>query len=331
MGGEVSVSLNEYANNPGQTPKPLVAILMGTKNGERFLAEQLDSLETQTHENWVLYVSDDGSTDNTLSILKDYQAKWPPGKMIISAGPQQGFCTNFLSLACDPSMRADFYAFCDQDDTWLTNKLAVAINHIRSNQSRNASEKRVPYLYCGRTTYVNEKNQPIGMSPLFVFPPSFRNALVQSIAGGNTMVFNHEAKEILERTGVQSLPSHDWWLYLLITGIGGYVFYDQNPYVLYRQHDDSVVGENRSMLSKFHRAYTLLRGRFRDWNTKHIKVLCQAKSELTPDHQEILRLFKLLREAKLVDRIRLMEVCGLYRQTWRGTMSLIIASLFKKI
>jgi len=80
---------------------PLVAILMGTMNGARFLPEQLDSLAAQTHQNWFLIASDDGSTDDTLRILKAYQAKWPAGKLIIKEGPKQGFCVNFLSMACD--------------------------------------------------------------------------------------------------------------------------------------------------------------------------------------------------------------------------------------
>jgi glycosyltransferase involved in cell wall biosynthesis len=308
---------------------PLVAILMGTKNGARFLAEQLDSLAAQTHQNWVLIVSDDGSNDDTLKILRAYRVKWPAGKLIVKEGPKQGFCANFQSMACDPSIKADYYAFCDQDDVWLPTKLEIAVKNIAAHQvHRNVT---LPYLYCGRTTYVSENLEPIGISPLFVFPAKFRNALVQSIAGGNTMVFNQETKLALEKVGVVNVPSHDWWLYLLVSGIGGEVYYDKVPQILYRQHDDSIVGENRSFTSKCFRAYTLLRGRFRNWNTKNIEAMHVVNGMLTEDNQEILRLFKLLRSAKLIDRFRLMEVCGLYRQTWRGTVTLFLAALLKKI
>ena len=84
----------------------LVAILLCTYNGARFLAEQLDSLEAQAHQNWVVIASDDGSTDQTLEILQQYQAKWPSGKLTIRSGPQKGFSQNFLSLACDPKIKA---------------------------------------------------------------------------------------------------------------------------------------------------------------------------------------------------------------------------------
>lgn len=104
---------------------PSVAILMGTFNGEKYLAEQLDFLEAQTVTNWRLYVSDDGSTDATLDIIHRYQSKWGTDKIQYRLGPQKGFAQNFLSLACDTSIKADYYAFCDQDDVWLPEKLRV--------------------------------------------------------------------------------------------------------------------------------------------------------------------------------------------------------------
>lgn len=113
---------------------PLVAILLCTYNGARFLAEQLESLEYQTHQNWVVIASDDGSTDLTLEILQQYQAKWPSGKLTIRGGPQKGFSQNFLSLACDPEIKANYYAFCDQDDVWLPEKLEIAVGNIIEKQ-----------------------------------------------------------------------------------------------------------------------------------------------------------------------------------------------------
>lgn len=117
---------------------------MGTKNGAQFLPEQLDSLEAQTHQNWVLITSDDGSTNDTLKILKIYQAKWPAGKLTIKEGPKQGFCVNFLSMACDSGIKADYQTFCDQDDVWLPNKLEVAVKNIEAHQVHK--DVTVPYL-----------------------------------------------------------------------------------------------------------------------------------------------------------------------------------------
>lgn len=318
--------IEEKSNLSTVSDSPLVAILLCTYNGARFLAEQLDSLESQTHQNWVVIASDDGSSDKTLEILQQYQAKWPSGKLTIRNGPQKGFCQNFLSLACDPQIKADYYAFCDQDDVWLPAKLEVALSNIVANQSDD-----VPYLYCGRTKYVTENLKPCGMSPLFVFPPSFRNALVQSIAGGNTMVFNQASKNLIEKVGVVDVPSHDWWLYQLISGVEGVVFYDKVPQVLYRQHKFALVGGNNSFPARMERVWMLLQGRFQNWNAQNIMVLKQVKHLLVKNHQEILILFDILRSAKLKDRFRLLEVCGLYRQTVRGTFYLFLAALIKKI
>jgi len=305
---------------------PLVAILLCTYNGEKFLAEQLDSYEAQSYQNWILMVSDDGSTDATLQILQQYQAKWPHEKMTIRNGPQKGFCQNFLSLACDPEIAASYYAFSDQDDVWLPEKLAVALQTIVANQNIY-----VPFIYCGRTTYVTDELKPCGISPLFVFPPSFRNALVQSIAGGNTMVFNLAAKLLIEKAGPLNVPSHDWWLYQLISGAEGDVFYDPVPHLLYRQHDGALVGGNNSFSAKIERVMMLWQGRFQNWNTQNIAALKEVRHLLVKNHQEILRLFETLRGAHLKDRFRLMEICGLYRQTRRGTFSLFLAALLKKI
>lgn len=305
---------------------PLVIILLCTYNGSRFLAEQLNSLEAQTHQNWIVVASDDGSSDTTMEILQQYQAKWPPNKLDIRIGPQKNFCQNFLSLACDSKIRADYYAFCDQDDVWLQTKLSVALENIITNQST-----AIPYLYCGRTHYVTDKLKHSGLSPLFVFPRTFRNALVQSIAGGNTMVFNQATKSLIEKAGPLDVASHDWWIYQLVTGVEGVVFYDPVPQLLYRQHETALVGGNNSFSARMERIWMLLQGRFQSWNTQNINALNQINYLLAKNNQETLKLFESIRFAGIKDRFRLMDVCGLYRQTRRGTFSLFLAALIGKI
>jgi glycosyltransferase involved in cell wall biosynthesis len=300
--------------------------LLGTFNGERFLEAQLNSLESQTLRHWKLYVSDDGSTDATLDIIHRYQTKWGADKIQYRTGPQKGFAQNFLSLACDPSIKADYYAFCDQDDVWLPEKLSVAVEHI----ARESSPGQF-YAYGGRTTYTDEKLKLIGLSPLFVFPRTFRNALIQSIAGGNTMVFNQATKTLLEKVGLVPTPSHDWWLYQLVTGAGGVMYYDPKPHILYRQHSAALVGGNSSLLAICIRLGKLFNGRYQKWTDDNIQSLRQAEILLLPSSIEILNLFVLMRNATLKDRLRLLEICGLYRQTWRGTVSLLIFAMLKKI
>src|SRR6266480_5199085 len=161
-----------------------VAILLATKDGAEYLEAQLNSFSQQSITNWSLYVSDDGSWDSTLRIVETFK-RHVRQPVAIRQGPKLGFCENFMSLARDRRIRADYYAFSDQDDIWMSNKLERAIDRVTKVSAGT------PALYCSRTELIDKAaTKAIGMSPLFVREPSFRNALVQNIGGGNTMVFN---------------------------------------------------------------------------------------------------------------------------------------------
>lgn len=190
-----------------------VAILLCTYHGQHYLAEQLNSFAAQTHTNWEVWASDDGSLDDTQAILEDYRQKWPEGRLSIQFGPAKGFAANFLSLTSKASINADYYANSDQDDIWEPNKLARAVEWLET------IPENIPALYCSRTrlvdaqnNLVDAQNNEIGVSPLFSRPPSFANALMQNIGGGNTMVFNKAAQNLLREAG-EALPviTHDWW------------------------------------------------------------------------------------------------------------------------
>jgi glycosyltransferase involved in cell wall biosynthesis len=309
-----------------QENTPHICILMATYNGKSFIAEQLQSIEEQSYKNWRLIISDDGSSDDTLSIAKQFQQKWESGRLEIRQGPQQGFCQNFLSMACDTTIQADLYAFSDQDDVWMSDKLERAVSYFdKSNESQ------LPRAYGTRTQIVDDALKPLGLSPEFTLPSSFRNALVQSISGGNTQVFNSVAKQLLEQAGPQKVISHDWWLYQLVKGAGGIFYYDPVPSLLYRQHSNAILGSNNSLKSRVGRLRYVLNGRFKHWNDINYTALCNIRHLLSRDNQDILDIFGRFRGAHLKDRIRLLEVCGLYRQTWRGTLSLWLAVIINKI
>ena len=213
------VSLKSLLQRPHPSV-PKVAVLMCTMQGQHFLAEQLNSIATQTHPRWAIWASDDGSDDHTHAILEYYQSHWGEDRISIHAGPAEGSTANFLSLTCRADIDADYFAYADQDDIWESDKLERAVNWLKTVPDG------VPALYGSRTLLVDARNQHIGYSPLFDREPDFRNALVQSIAGGNTMVFNRAARDLLRQAGENvEAVTHDWWAYMLVTSCGGAVHY----------------------------------------------------------------------------------------------------------
>jgi glycosyltransferase involved in cell wall biosynthesis len=303
-----------------------VAVLLCTKQGEAHLVEQLESIIGQSHPYWTVWASDDNSTDGSVDVLSKYQKLLGADRLNIAMGPDRGYASNFLSLACNSSISADFYAYSDQDDIWVPDKFKRALAWL------NTVPAHVPALYCGRTLVVDPANQPVGLSPLFAKPPSFSNALVQSIAGGNTMVFNHAARALLlEAGGDIQVASHDWWTYLVVSACGGQVFYDPQPMVRYRQHSSNVIGNNHSWASRLVRTGLLLRGRFSDWTDMNNLALQRLRHHLTVDCLRQLDNFNQARASGLILRLAGIHQSGVYRQTKFGNIGLAAAAVLKKI
>mgnify|MGYP002719072737 FL=1 len=303
-----------------------VVVLMCTYNGEAFLTEQLDSLERQTHPNWTLMVSDDGFQDGTVALLEGCRNRWGYDRLRILEGPKRGFAANFLSLSSQVDIEADFFAWSDQDDIWNDDKLEHALSWLQTVPADR------PGLYCGRTQLIGEDGAHIGYSPHFRLAPRFSNALVQSIAGGNTMVFNRAAHSLLCEAGSElNVPAHDWWLYQLVSGVGGDVYYDPEPKMKYRQHAENVVGSNSGWLARLIRLRMVFQGRFHEWNEQNIQALEVMHHRLRSDNQVTLAHFKGARKQSIVRRVSGMWLAGLYRQTFLGNLGLMLATVMKKI
>lgn len=305
--------------------KPL-AILMCTFQGQKFLAEQFDSFTAQTRQDWTLWISDDGSWDTTRSIIETYRQRWPTGRLNLLDGPQRGFAANFLSMVCHAQVEANYFAWSDQDDCWEPDKLDRAMAWLTQQSVE------IPALYCSRTRLVDAQNQHIGYSPLFRKPPCFRNALTQNVGGGNTMVFNHAARDLIREAGdTTPAVSHDWWAYQLVSACGGNLFYDPYPSVRYRQHSTNLVGANIGLRAHFKRISLLLSGRFRAWNTANLDALEEMKHRITPENQQVISHFHAARGRGLFPRLLGLVRSKAYRQTILGTLALFLGTLIRKI
>jgi glycosyltransferase involved in cell wall biosynthesis len=298
-----------------------VAILMCTYNGAEFIAEQLKSFEDQTHSNWSLWVSDDGSSDATLDIVASFQQRHPDRRIEIFEGPKAGFSQNFQSLLLR-EIDAEYYAISDQDDIWHPEKLERATAIM--------SERGVD-LYGARTTTMLNSGAEVGQSPLFTKPPDFRNALVQSIMGGNTMVLSRQFSQFVAKTTIMDVASHDWWLYMLCTGSGHSAFYDPQPMILYRQHGSNLLGANTGWNARKNRIFRLVRGDFAVWNATNIHALKSHFAMLTPQSQKAVASFEALRTRRGFAALVALKRLGLFRQTTAGQISLFASAFLGRL
>lgn len=311
---------------PRDISQPLVAILMCTFNGEQFLHEQLASISTQVHTNWVLWVSDDGSTDSTLDILQATQQSWGAERLIIAQGPRKGFARNFLSVACDPQIEADYYAFSDQDDVWLPSKLTRALEKL-IEQPKNTA-----LLYGSRTSLIDETDKSIGISPLIPKRLDFSNALVQNVAGGNTMVFNYVLVKTLRDAGAElDIVSHDWWLYIVATATGGKMLFDQEPHILYRQHKGNLVGSNLGLTSRFKRLQKLFSSRFAGWIQQNHHCIQKLEANMTIESFRRAQLLATIHQVWLYKRLVYFIQSGVRRQSMTGNIALLAAVVLNQV
>lgn len=301
-----------------------VAVLLCTYNGEAFLQEQLESIVSQRYQHWRLYVSDDGSTDSTLQILRSCQRQLGD-RMSILEGPRRGFARNFFSLLQHHGLAADYYAFCDQDDIWYHDKLERSVKAIESFRGE-------PALYCSRTRLIDEQGRCMGHSPLFKRPACFRNALVQSVAGANTMLINKVARELLLQVDSDvRIVAHDWLAYLVVSAAAGQVIYDPVPTLDYRQHAANLIGGNTTLRSRIHRLRFLWDGRFAQWNDANIEALAPFYEKMPSSNKSCFNLFQRARSASIFGRIHHLRQSGVYRQTSLGNLSLLLGNIIGRI
>ena len=302
-------------------------ILLATYNGALFIKEQLESIARQTHSAWTLTISDDGSTDDTLDIVSQF-AKQIGQPVTVLHGPQRGSTHNFFHLIqhVKTDNPQDLYAFSDQDDVWLDEKLARAV------QWHNKQTNQAVRLYCGRTQFVNELLKPIGLSPGIRRSPSFGNALVQNIASGNTMVMSHAV--LMAQKQVQAMHSvwHDWTTYLVATAIGGQVWFDDEPVLLYRQHSENVVGANNSIILVIEAFAASVRGRYLNRINTQLDA-CDDIDHLltTSSHSTKMHFHLVLKNTSVVYRLILWRRSSIRRQAPLSNLALALALLTKRL
>lgn len=244
---------------------PRIVVLMATHNGAAFIEEQLDSVLEQIDVDVRIIVSDDNSADTTLALVQERSAHddriWvlPQGKFGSAAA-------NFYRLIREADIDgADAVAFCDQDDVWEPWKLR---RHFDLLTSPDGIDGAGAYAAVSSNVAAVDAN---GHRQLIVKNQRQRSSdyAFESGGPGSTFLLRPETfafvrEQLLDTAAPASqVSAHDWCMYALIRAHGGRWFIDGEPAVLYRQHEDNVLGANEGIKQHLARLRQIANGNHR--------------------------------------------------------------------
>ena len=221
----------------------MIDILMATYNGEKYLAEQLESIINQTYTDWHLYIQDDVSSDSTAEIAREYAQRYPNKiTLIVRDTPSGGAKENFLSML--PLAKSDYIMFSDQDDVWLPEK--IEITHSKMLDCEHKYGKDTPLLVHTDLRVVDEELNTIAESHFkrehFLDKQNcLCNSLLSCKVSGSTSEINRSLLDGLKFNNSQKIHMHDIWAALYAMAFGKLITI-KTPTILYRQHSSNVFG-----------------------------------------------------------------------------------------
>ncbi len=311
---------------------PEVAVLMATYNGEKFLAQQIDSILVQQGVKVLLFVRDDGSTDGTLALLQKYADENEHIFLLNKIPYQLKAAKNFMSMVRDTDFsQVDFMAYCDQDDIWLPNKLSAAVQAI--NQHR--ADCYASNLLMGDAEAKLEINKPILkriVSYIFNYKSNTQKLYdfyLEAASAGCTLVLNKSAAQYLQKMltelfdQIPERASHDWSTYA-ITRLHGFKWYIHNhSYIIYRQHAENAYGGNNgwAAVKKLLELFTS------GWYRKHIIMIDELYNR-TGTHPPFINAVKNYQHTSIVSRFKMAFAISGYRRKRIHRVMLFLLIIF---
>ena len=261
-----------------------IAVMISTYNGEKYLEEQLDSIVNQDYKNLIIYIRDDGSTDNTRKILEHYQSL--DKRIQLEFGENIGYCQSFFYML--KKIEADYYAFCDQDDIWKREKLDVAVGDIENKQINHFD---TPILWFSNIDLCDAEMKLITSDHIKKFY-TFENSLFTCAAPGMAMVINKRARDKIISQDVSSIKEHDFWVYRVCSALGE-IIYNEQSLVKYRRHGDNVSDYSYNFLQRYYLGIKRLFFTDIYKNTKKEIILFGElyKNDLSQEKRKIIELF----------------------------------------
>ncbi len=312
--------MNKFTEWSNTMHSDTLQVLLSTYNGEAYIGEQLDSIFKQQNAIIHILIRDDGSSDSTVAIIQEYIARYPKQIQLIE-GDNIGVVRSFWALMKHADREVDYFCFCDQDDVWMPDKASRAIQKLHEMESSNPKAEGTPAMICTATQLTNQQLEPTAIWPRpLAKEPSFYNALIQNIAVGATMSFNRRTLELVldegSDTDLQCVQMHDWWIYLVVSSLG-HVYFDSNPSIFYRQHENNAVGGEATVAQKMKKKWRSYR------KHKHQKLLVRQASEFKRVYGRQLHDLNMIFQLDAfiaprptwLQRIRYLNSCTLYRQS----------------
>lgn len=266
-----------------------VDILMATYNGARFIEAQIASLQAQTHQDWHLWVRDDGSSDNTHDIVAQIASQDPRIRLLPADGRRLGASGSFIKLLESAPADAQYLMFCDQDDIWLPEKIATTLRAMQAEEAAMPG----PLLVHSDLQVVDADLRLLAGSfwrygHLDTQRSEMRHLVIHNNVTGCTLMINRALRNLIAWPDADVIM-HDWWLALAASAFGRVVAVPE-PLILYRQHSNNTLGAQNirltGLLQKFrHPQETRLRIRERLLATQRQAAAflhCHAQ-RLTPE------------------------------------------------
>jgi len=233
----------------------MISILMAAYNGERFIAEQIDSILAQTVQDFVLYVQDDCSTDKTFEIARSYAEKHP-GRIVVKRSRVNSGNAKYNFMEMMVRHRDEYLMLCDQDDVWLPDKIEITLKKMREMEAVYGRD--APLLLHTDLQVVDENlrlihlsvKEMIGTAEIF----SLRQMVLLNNVTGCTTLYNRALAEYLHIVP-NFFVMHDWWLALVAITFGK-MSYVPVATSLYRQHGSNSIGA-RSVHSFRYKLYKI--------------------------------------------------------------------------
>ncbi|MCI9098505.1 MAG: glycosyltransferase family 2 protein [Lachnospiraceae bacterium] len=302
-----------------------VQVLMSTYNGEKYLAEQLDSILNQTNVEVSLLIRDDGSSDGTRNVLENYRENY--SCITVLYGENVGYKRSFMELLNLSDPEIEYFAFSDQDDVWFEDKLFQSILRIREKENGSLDNAVV---YQGIPCIVNEKLEKQVKQLSNIAPVSCENALILAWVQGCTMTFNKKVREYAVSYRPEENAAHDKWIFLIGFFLGE-VIYGEVPIIYYRQHSSNVTGN----ASKDKRVWSLSFAKKQILKAVKGELYCNYGreiylafyQELEEDVKEKLYIWCNYKN-NLYFKMKLLLKSSVAKSTLGGTLALKVAILF---